>query len=136
MVLAPNKYALDYVSIIAPQETEVYFDDRPVDNWEPVGESLMWQVSRFPIADGVHLLVADKPVGVLVYGYDSYVSYGYPAGLNLNVVDPETGDAIDVENGGDDNSQGDTDTNPSAGMEAENEAGNTSQAGSMAGNTP
>ena len=54
----------------------------------------MWQVARFPIGDGVHLLVADEPIGVLVYGYDSYVSYGYPGGLNLNVVDPETGEAM------------------------------------------
>jgi hypothetical protein len=129
--LAPNKYALDYVSIIAPLDTEVYFDDRPVENWEPVGESLMWQVSRFPIADGVHLLVADKPVGVLVYGYDSYVSYGYPAGLNLNVVDPETGDAIDMQ-AGNNNPQAGTE----AGNEADTEAGNESQAGSMAGNSP
>ena len=54
----------------------------------------MWQVARFPVGDGVHLLIADEPVGVMVYGYDSYVSYGYPGGLNLNVVDPETGEAM------------------------------------------
>ncbi len=92
--LAPNKYAFDYVSIIAPINANVFFDDVPVDLWEPVGDSLMWQVARFPIGDGVHLLVADEPIGVLVYGYDSYVSYGYPGGLNLNVVDPETGEAM------------------------------------------
>jgi hypothetical protein len=92
--LAPNKYTSDYVSIIAPVQASVFFDDRPVENWESVGDSLMWQVARFPIGDGVHLLISDVPVGTLVYGYDSYVSYGYPGGLNLNVVDPETGMAI------------------------------------------
>ena len=35
------------------------------------------------------------PLGVTVYGYDDYVSYGYPGGLNLDVVDPETGDAVE-----------------------------------------
>ena len=92
--LAPNKYAFDYVSVIAPINANVFFDDVPIDLWEPVGDSLMWQVARFPVGDGVHLLVADEPVGVMVYGYDSYVSYGYPGGLNLNVVDPETGEAM------------------------------------------
>ena len=93
--LAPNKYSFDYVSVIAPISANVFFDDVPIDLWEPIGESLMWQVARFPIGDGVHLLVADEPVGVMVYGYDSYVSYGYPGGLNLNVIDPETGEAME-----------------------------------------
>ncbi len=91
--LAPNKYAYDYASVIAPAGAEVFFDDRVISDWEPVGDS-PWQVSRFPIGDGVHILLADMPVGVIVYGYDDYVSYGYPAGLNLNVVDPESGEVI------------------------------------------
>ena len=114
--LAPDKYAFDYVSVIAPASANVFFDDVPVDLWEPVGESIMWQVARFPIGDGVHLLVSDEPVGVIVYGYDSYVSYGYPGGLNHNVVDPETGEAMvetpseemDTETGG----MGDQEDNP------------------------
>jgi len=91
--LAPNKYTFDYTSVIAPVGAEVFFDDRVVSGWEPVGDS-PWQVARFPIGDGVHLLISDVPVGVLVYGYDEYVSYGYPGGLNLNVVDPESGEVI------------------------------------------
>jgi len=94
VVLAPNKYARDYASIIAPVGAEVFFDDRIVEDWEPVGDG-PWQVSRFLIGDGVHLVLSDMPVGVNVYGYDSYVSYGYPGGLNLNVVDPESGEVIE-----------------------------------------
>ena len=69
----------------------------------------MWQVARFPIGDGVHLLISDEPVGVIVYGYDEYVSYGYPGGLNLNVVDPETGEAMeqDPDDSQNDDSQSD-----------------------------
>ena len=33
--------------------------------------------------DGVHTLVATEPVGVVVYGFDSFVSYAYAGGLNL-----------------------------------------------------
>ena len=92
--LCPDKYAYDYVSIIAPVAADVSFDNDviPVD-WEPVGDGAEWQIARFPVGDGVHFIQADVPVAVIVYGYDEFVSYGYPGGLNLNVVDPETGEA-------------------------------------------
>jgi hypothetical protein len=36
--------------------------------------------------DGVHTVVANDPVGVVVYGFDSFVSYGYVAGLDLKPI--------------------------------------------------
>ena len=36
--------------------------------------------------DGVHTLIADQPVGLIVSGWDSFVSYGYTAGLNLQAI--------------------------------------------------
>ena len=33
--------------------------------------------------DGVHRLQADRPVGLVVYGFDSFVSYAYAGGLDL-----------------------------------------------------
>jgi hypothetical protein len=92
--LAPDKYAFDYVSVTAPVESQVFFDDVPIiDGWEPIGDGTEWRVLRFQIGDGVHFIDADQPLSVVVYGYDQYVSYGYPAGLNLDVVDSETGEA-------------------------------------------
>lgn len=38
--------------------------------------------------DGVHRLVASKAVGVLVTGFDSYVSYAYAAGTELRDIGP------------------------------------------------
>jgi hypothetical protein len=91
--LAPDKYAFDYVSIIAPAGADVFFDDLPIPTaWEPVGDGSEFQVARFPIGDGMHFIQSDVPLSVIVYGYDQYVSYGYPGGLNLDVVDPETGE--------------------------------------------
>jgi hypothetical protein len=94
--LAPNKYELDYVTIIAPDGAKVWFDCneiKPQDieaNCDPIdfdefelfgmGE---YATHKFSISDGVHSIYSDTDVGVYVYGYDQYVSYGYPAGLNI-----------------------------------------------------
>ena len=99
--LAPDKYAFDYVSIVRPTGTEVFFDDLPVSvEWERVGTGDEWEVARFAVGDGVHFIQAEQPVSVIVYGYDQYVSYGYPGGLNLE-TDPDTGEGA----GGDDEGQ-------------------------------
>ena len=39
--------------------------------------------------DGVHHIQADQPVGVIAYGFDSYVSYAYAGGTQLTVINPQ-----------------------------------------------
>ena len=39
--------------------------------------------------DGVHHVQADTPVGVIAYGFDSYVSYAYAGGTQLTVINPQ-----------------------------------------------
>jgi len=36
--------------------------------------------------DGSHVLSADKAFGLIVYGFDSFVSYGYPGGADLKQI--------------------------------------------------
>jgi hypothetical protein len=38
--------------------------------------------------DGVHRVVANQPVGILVDGFDHFVSYGYAAGTELSFIVP------------------------------------------------
>ncbi|MEA2749888.1 MAG: hypothetical protein QOI41_4031 [Myxococcales bacterium] len=38
--------------------------------------------------DGVHRVQSDFPVGVLVYGFDSFVSYAYAGGTDLKDINP------------------------------------------------
>lgn len=38
--------------------------------------------------DGVHRVQSDYPVGVLVYGFDAFVSYAYAGGTELKDIDP------------------------------------------------
>ena len=87
----PSSMAKDYVNIVRPSGTTVTLDGQPVSGpWVPVGGS-GFEVARVLISDGAHRVVADRPVGVTVYGYDEYVSYGYPGGLDLKqtvVINP------------------------------------------------
>ena len=51
-----------------------------------------YQVKNHPVSVGTHTItVTAKPgmapgAGVTVYGYDSYVSYGYTGGLDLGTI--------------------------------------------------
>ena len=85
--LVPDKYARDYVSIAAPDGTAVTLDGTsaealPLVMTASIGAS-GWRALRVPIADGYHHLECSAPCSVMVHGYDRYVSYGYPGGLNL-----------------------------------------------------
>jgi hypothetical protein len=81
--LAPNKYAFDYINIVAPAGATVTLDGQAVAPATWVTLNADWKVARMQVADGVHRLTATAPVGVIAYGYDKDVSYGYAAGLNL-----------------------------------------------------
>jgi hypothetical protein len=93
--LAPDKYELDYVTLHAPKDAQVVFDGALVEPglWAAVGTGA-WRVARFRIKDGVHRVDASAPVGVYVYGYDFHVSYGYPAGLDLERLNDEPGPSL------------------------------------------
>jgi hypothetical protein len=94
--LAPNKYELDYATVIAPEGAGVWFDCPDIlpqdieancvpldpDEFELFGTG-EYMTTKFKVEDGVHSIYSDQPTAVYVYGYDQYVSYGYPAGLNI-----------------------------------------------------
>ncbi len=46
-----------------------------------------WPVYPGEQSDGVHDLVADQPVGLMVYGFDAYVSYALAGGTELRTLD-------------------------------------------------
>jgi hypothetical protein len=83
VVLAPNAYEQDHINITAPHDASVFLDGDaiPSSEWEPV--SATYRVARLSISDGEHVVESDQKVGVAVYGFDKYVSYAYPGGLDL-----------------------------------------------------
>lgn len=83
--LTPDAYVKDYVNIIAPSTAaQVLLDGTaiPKAQFQPIGQSGFAVYSTL-VADGVHTLSSDAKVGVIVYGYDNDVSYGYPGGMAL-----------------------------------------------------
>lgn len=85
--LVPTKYAQNYVNVIAPAGAGLLLDQVPMSSatWVPIAGGA-WVMARFPLAAGSHSLKSDEKIGVLVYGWDQYVSYGYPGGMNIETL--------------------------------------------------
>jgi hypothetical protein len=108
--LTPDKYAFDFVVIVAPREADTLLDGQPVDatrcrqgmsvpgywvyqcqlSFPKIDPTLTGAAAVMPGLqnDGVHRIVSSLPVGVLVFGWDSFVSYGYAAGTQLEEINP------------------------------------------------
>jgi hypothetical protein len=112
LFLVPNKYAFDTLLIAAPATARLLYDGLPIDmvatcDHDPIGMqeppggggpieyvAIRCQLS-FPVPggagaqdDGVHLVTAQggERFGLVVWGWDSFVSYGYPAGSNVERI--------------------------------------------------
>jgi hypothetical protein len=83
---SPN-FAHNFATIVAPTGASVTVDGKPImsGQFRAVGSSGMSvaHVDELQGNDTIHTLAADKPVGIVVYGYDKNASYAYPGGLDL-----------------------------------------------------
>jgi hypothetical protein len=83
--LTPNKYLQDYLNIIAPTNAQtVVLDGNQVNpaSFSAIGNT-GYSVYRTKVNDGSHTIWSDKKIGIMVYGYDDDVSYGYAGGMGL-----------------------------------------------------
>lgn len=82
--LTPSKYKRDYITIIAPVTASVILDNAPIPDTDffTFGNGT-YKAAYKLVQDGSHTISASERIGLFAYGYDSYVSYGYPAGLDL-----------------------------------------------------
>jgi hypothetical protein len=114
LFLVPNRYAFDFLLIAAPKSAEILYDGIALEQVIPdcefvdVGElprgpegDVEYLAMRCPLShpnpaddglqdDGVHTLeaVGGEQIGLVVYGWDSFVSYGYPGGTNVDLINP------------------------------------------------
>jgi hypothetical protein len=86
--LTPEDYEHDYVDVLVPGDATVEIDGEPVTTLQTLtlGDETFGMATIELRRDGTHGVAASAPVGLLVYGIDRYVSYGYPAGLDLEEV--------------------------------------------------
>ncbi len=111
LFLVPNKYAFDFLLLAVPVGTTLFYDGflletvLPDCEYEPIGTltdgsvTTEYEAIRCPLSaptpagpglqdDGVHTLesAGGEPFGLVVWGWDSYVSYGYPGGSNAALI--------------------------------------------------
>ncbi len=86
-VLTPQTYYQNYVTVtILPGYTLTLdgetIDLTTLDSYEELPELGVARV-HIPLTEGPHTMRSLAPFGIVVYGYDDYVSYAYTGGLNL-----------------------------------------------------
>ncbi len=82
-ILTPEKYRENWVTITRPVGQPVMLDGSLVlETFTPFGSGAA-EFGYVPLEPGVHHLSSDSEIGVIVYGFDNAVSYGYPGGMNL-----------------------------------------------------
>ncbi len=93
--LTPTTFTEDYVVIAAPSGADVTLDGVKVQKefGGPCKMSSIGTVNKkfykallCPVKDGVHRVKAKEPVGIMVYGYYSVGSYGYPGGSEMKQI--------------------------------------------------
>jgi len=88
--LTPDKYIEDYVNIVAPAGATVTLDATSVGaGYFTTIATSGYKVARIKVGDDIHRVEATQPIGVVAYGFDRDVSYGYMAGLNLQKLTSE-----------------------------------------------
>ncbi|MCL2326253.1 MAG: IgGFc-binding protein [Proteobacteria bacterium] len=82
--LVPAFFRENFITVIAPVGARVWLDGEEIaeDAFTLFGTGT-FRYAYHPVNAGRHDLVSDMPVGLFTYGFDDYVSYGYPAGLDL-----------------------------------------------------
>jgi hypothetical protein len=88
LVHAPTSWTANYIDLMAKTGTNVQVDGAAAGGWKVIGNTgySYTHVKLSNAGNGNHSITADQGVGVGVYGVQSYGSYWYPGGLDLDVI--------------------------------------------------
>ncbi len=85
-VLTSPTLVHNYLSLVTQSASPgIKIDNKDISTFGPTQEFIIggFAVYKVPVAGGAHSITSNVKVGVTIYGYDSYVSYGYTGGLDL-----------------------------------------------------
>ncbi len=88
LVHAPTSWTANYLDLMAKTGANVQVDGVAAGGWKVIGNTgySYTHVKLSNAGNGNHSITADQGVGVGVYGVQSYGSYWYPGGLDLDVI--------------------------------------------------
>src|SRR5690606_7569084 len=84
IVYVPAGFKSNFLNITAPAGAQITLDGQAIGGSGTAIGTTNWRVFKPAVSGGIHRVVADQPVGLSVYGYDSSVSYAYPGGIALD----------------------------------------------------
>lgn len=89
--LTPATYFQSYVTVTSPPGNLITLDGEPVDleatDYTYNAERGVLR-AHIPVDPGPHTITGQLPFGIVVYGYDDYVSYTFTGGLNFKKLTP------------------------------------------------
>ena len=93
IILVPVNWIYDYAILIKPVGASIWRGGTlvPQASFIPVFDGVnpaQWEVARIAIPDGIHAFTGTHPFGIIIVGYDSYDSYAYPGGMNMQILNP------------------------------------------------
>jgi hypothetical protein len=80
--IAPQTYPANFINVVGPAGLTAELDGVEIGPFEALGDS-GYVAARVRVAAGAHDLTSSAPSSVTAYGYSSYTSYLYPAGLDV-----------------------------------------------------
>jgi len=82
VVMVPEGYEENWVTVIRPSGVTVSTDSGPIANGDFVPIVAGWEYAYVALDAGIHKFAGDEPFGLVAYGYNDAVSYGYPGGMS------------------------------------------------------
>lgn len=79
----------NFVNVVAPTPDvkSIFLDGKLVDAglFKPIGKS-GYSGAQIPVSEGSHSIISTTPFGIYVYGFGRFDSYGYPGGMNFDLI--------------------------------------------------
>jgi hypothetical protein len=82
VVMVPDGYNADWVTVIRPAGAAVSADGAAIADGDFMPLVTGWEYAYVALEPGIHKFDGDQPFGLVAYGYNNAVSYGYPGGMS------------------------------------------------------